>query len=149
MSLAVPLYGRNSGATRRAMNQLSSYIVFQLYTELIQIGYCYIQYSFYSTTDISVNLLHCSDISRTLTLTLSKQHFVPKTKQNIGKRAFSMAAPTLWNQLPISIKSFENIDTFRNKKRKLICLKLFFNHKVSAVPSSNDNVCLSPCLLHL
>ena len=41
--------------------------------------------------------------------------FVPKTtgKLNIGKRAFSVAAPTIWNQLPIKIKSSETIDTFR------------------------------------
>ena len=39
--------------------------------------------------------------------------FVPKTRLNIGKPAFSLAAPTIWNQLPIAIKSYETIDTFR------------------------------------
>ena len=38
---------------------------------------------------------------------------VPKTKLNIGKRAFSVAAPTIWKQLLIMIKSSEIIDTFR------------------------------------
>ena len=39
--------------------------------------------------------------------------FVPKTRLYIGKRAFSVAAPTILNQLPIAIKSSETIDTFR------------------------------------
>jgi hypothetical protein len=37
-----------------------------------------------------------------------------------------MAAPTLWNQLPISIISFENIDTFRNKKGKTYLFVIVF-----------------------
>jgi len=49
--------------------------------------------------------LHCSDISRISRSSVSKQHFVPKTKLHIGKRAFSVSAPTIWNQLPIVIKS--------------------------------------------
>ena len=40
---------------------------------------------------------------------------VPKTKLNIGKHAFSVAALTIWNQLPITIKSPETIDTFHQK----------------------------------
>ena len=43
-------------------------------------------------------LLRFSDISRTLRASVSKQHFVPKTKLNIGKRAFSVDAPTTLNQ---------------------------------------------------
>ena len=54
-----------------------------------------------------VNLLHFSDISRTLKSSISKQVFVPKTKLNIGKNAFSVAVQTIWNQLPIAIKSPE------------------------------------------
>ena len=34
---------------------------------------------------------------------------------NIGKRCFSVGAPTIWNQLPTAIKSSETIDTFRKK----------------------------------
>ena len=29
---------------------------------------------------------------------------------NIGERAFSVAAPAIWNQLPITIKSSETMD---------------------------------------
>ena len=35
---------------------------------------------------------------------LHLQLFVPKTKLNIGKHAFSVTAPTIWNQLPITIR---------------------------------------------
>ena len=45
----------------------------------------------------------------------SQQHFVPKTNLNIDKRAFSVAAPTIWNKLTITIKSSETGDTFRKK----------------------------------
>ena len=48
-----------------------------------------------------VNLLH---FSRTLRSSVTKQLFIPKTKLSIGKRAF----PTIWNQLPITIRSSEN-----------------------------------------
>ena len=79
-----------------------------------------------------VNLLHVSDISRTLRSTVSKQRFVPKTKLNIGKRVFFVAAPTIWNQLPNAVKSFETIDTFRKKLKTNVCD--FFHHRISAVP---------------
>ena len=59
-----------------------------------------------------VILLHFSDIAIS---SGSKQLFVPKTKLNIGERAFCVAAPTIWNKLPITIKSSETIDTFRKK----------------------------------
>ena len=52
-----------------------------------------------------VNLLHFSDIYRTIRSSASKPRFVHKTNLNIGKRAFSVAAPSIWNQLPIMIKS--------------------------------------------
>ena len=81
-----------------------------------------------------VNLLHFSDISRTLGSSVSKQRFVPKTKLNIDERAFSVAATTLWNQLPFTSKYSET-----SCKTKL--------GTFSAVPCSNDNVCLlSPCM---
>ena len=50
-----------------------------------------------------VNLLHFSDIPRTVMSSVTKQLVVPKTKLNIVKRAFSVAAPTIYNQLPIII----------------------------------------------
>ena len=41
--------------------------------------------------------------------------FVPSVKANVGTRAFSVAAPTLWNSLRVSVKSVGNITTFCRK----------------------------------
>ena len=41
--------------------------------------------------------------------------FVPSVKTNVGTSDFSVAAPTLWNSLPVSVKSVGNIATFRRK----------------------------------
>ena len=38
---------------------------------------------------------------------------VPKTYTNNATRAFPLAAPTLWNMLPSSVKSVGNIAKFR------------------------------------
>ena len=38
--------------------------------------------------------------------------FVFSVKTNVGTIAFSVAAPTLWNSLPVSVKSVGNIATF-------------------------------------
>ena len=38
---------------------------------------------------------------------------VPRVKTNAGTRSFSVAAPTLWNSIPDSVKSAGNIASFR------------------------------------
>ena len=38
---------------------------------------------------------------------------VPKTHKCAGDRAFSVAAPQLWNKLPIYIRRAPNVDTFK------------------------------------
>ena len=43
-----------------------------------------------------VNLLHFSYNSKTFRSSVSKQRFVPKTKLNVGKRAFSETLKHLW-----------------------------------------------------
>ena len=65
-------------------------------------------------------MLHLFDISRTLRSSFFKQLGVPKTMLNIGKRAFSVAAQTIRNKVPITINSFETIPIFR--KNIKICL---------------------------
>ena len=41
--------------------------------------------------------------------------FVPSVKTNVGTRAVLVAALTLWNSLPVSVKSVGNIATFHCK----------------------------------
>ena len=61
------------------------------------------------------SLLHLSNIPRQLRSSISQQLIVPKTKLNLGKRAFSVAAPRVWNELPITLKTSETIAIFRKK----------------------------------
>ena len=43
------------------------------------------------------SLLHFSNIPRQLRSSTSQQLSIPRTKLNLGKRAFSVAAPIVWN----------------------------------------------------
>ena len=43
--------------------------------------------------------------SRELRSTSSNPLYIPRVKTKAGTRAFSVAAPTLWNSLPVSVKS--------------------------------------------
>ena len=62
-----------------------------------------------------VSLLHLSIIPRQLRSSISQQLIVPKIKLNLGKLAFSVASPRVWNELPITLKISENIAIFRKK----------------------------------
>ena len=114
---------------------------------LLQLATLTLSYWTLSTQQLTnlVNLLHFSDISRTHRSSISKQHFVPKTKFNIGKWAFSVPVPTIWNQIPVTIKSSET--PFIKPPNLFICLKLLFHHKCLAVPCSNDDFYLSPFMI--
>ena len=90
-----------------------------------------------------INIYRCIYIIYNI---VSKKLCVPKARLTIDKCAFSVAAPTIWNLLPITVKSSDTIDTFCKIKTENIYLKLLFHHKLLAVVSSNDNFCLSPCM---
>ena len=42
---------------------------------------------------------------------------IPSVKTNVGAIVVLVAAPTLWNSLPIGVKSVGNIATFRRKQK--------------------------------
>ena len=65
------------------------------------------------------SLLHVSNIPRQLKSSTSQQLIVPKTKLNLGKHAFSVAAPGVWNELPITLKTSETIAIFRKKTQDI------------------------------
>ena len=50
---------------------------------------------------------------------------IPRTKLNLGKRAFSVAAPIIWNELPTTLKSCESLASFR-KHLKTDLFKIAF-----------------------
>ena len=47
--------------------------------------------------------------------TTSNPLYIPRVKTKAGTRAFSVAAPTVWNSLPASVKSEGNIVSFRRR----------------------------------
>ena len=71
------------------------------------------------------SLLHFSNIPRQLRSSTSKQLSIPRTKLNLGKRAFSVAAPIIWNELPTTLKSCESLASFR-KNLKTYLFKIAF-----------------------
>ena len=81
-----------------------------------------------------------------ISLGSSAQLIVPKTKLN--KHAFSVTAPRVWNELPITLKTSETIATFR-KKLKTFILKLQLHHKSSVVPRSDNDFCASLFMIFL
>ena len=74
------------------------------------------------------SLLHFSNIPRQLRSSTSQQLSIPRTKLNLGKRAFSVAAPIIWNELPTTFESCESVASFL-KISKLISSKLLFHLK--------------------
>ena len=53
--------------------------------------------------------------SRELRSTSSNPLYIPRVKTKAGTRDCSVAAPTLWNSLPVSVKSEGNIVSFRRR----------------------------------
>ena len=69
-------------------------------------------------------LLHPYAPSRSLRSQSQKLLQVPRAHtQHYGQRAFSISAPTLWNQLPSNIRAAPTLDTFK----KLLKTHLFKN----------------------
>ena len=54
------------------------------------------------------------------------KHPSGKMKKSFGDRSFSMAAPTLWNALPLSLRIIKCISTFKSN-HKTYFFKLVFN----------------------
>lgn len=60
-------------------------------------------------------MLKASPINRKLRSNDLDQLHIPRVKTTLGTRAFSVAAPKLWNGLPLEIRSSESVDSFRRK----------------------------------
>ena len=73
------------------------------------------------------SLLHFSNVPRQLRSSTSQQLSIPRTKLNLGKRAFSVAAPIIWNELPTTLKSCESLASFR-KNLKTYLFKIASPH---------------------
>jgi len=47
---------------------------------------------------------------------------VPRTRLKFGERAFSVAAPKVWDNLPLYIRTAEDTDTFKRRLKKIVIL---------------------------
>ena len=121
---------------------LNSYTGFLLLIELILS--CAVLHCCLSTQQPSylASLLYLSNIPRQLRLSISHQLIVPKTKLYLGKSAFFVTAPMVWNELPITLKTSETVAIFR-KNSRYIYSKLHFHHKSLVVPCSDNDFCTS------
>ena len=76
------------------------------------------------------SLLHFSNIPRQLRSSTSQQLSIPRTKLNLGKRAFSVAAPIIcWNELPTTLKSCESLASFRKNLKTYIFKIAYFSRQ--------------------
>ena len=76
-----------------------------------------------------IDLIHTKINSRYLLLSnegVLLKHPSWKMKKSFGDRSFSVAAPTLWNTLPVSLRSIKYISTFKSNLKTYL-FKLAFN----------------------
>ena len=50
--------------------------------------------------------------------------FLPRARLQFGERAFSIAAPLLWNSLPAETRNIATLETFKNKLKTF----MFYKH---------------------
>ncbi len=73
-----------------------------------------------STKYIADLLIHYQNTSNLRSLNQMILH-VPKTRlKSKGYRAFSVAAPCLWNPLPMHIKSSPSVDAFKSRLKSYL-----------------------------
>ena len=69
------------------------------------------------------NLIHIKDPSMYGLLSNSELFLAPpstKTKKTLGDRAFTAAAPSLWNKLPSEIRNEDNFERFKSKLKTIL-----------------------------
>ena len=54
---------------------------------------------------------------------------------------FSVAAPTLWNSLPLEIRTADSVDIFKKALKTHLCVKAFILSSLSPLPFLLINLC--------
>ena len=83
-----------------------------------------------------------------LLLSTSQQLSIPRTKLNLGKRAFSVAAPIIGNELSTTLKSCESLASFR-KHLKTYLFKIAFPPSIVGGPLKLIMTPVCPRLLNM
>jgi len=52
---------------------------------------------------------------------------VPRVKTDFGRRAFSSAAPQIWNHIPAAIKVSPSLDSFKRHLKTVFYLSIIFS----------------------
>ena len=63
----------------------------------------------------TVSLVSDDPGRRRLRSATSTDYHVPRTRTSFGDRAFSIADPKAWNNLPQSVRSADSLDSFKRK----------------------------------
>jgi hypothetical protein len=77
----------------------------------------------YSSTPSYLNNLLCDRVinsSVTLRSASRRVLFVPRTRTVCGARAFSIAAPTVWNKLPASVQFASSVACFKSRLKTFL-----------------------------
>ena len=83
---------------------------------LRQSGPAYINDMLQPVTTLQRNVTLRSDTNNDLV--------VPRARLRFGERAFSVAAPRLWNSLPVDIRNAATLDTLKKKLKTF----MFYKH---------------------
>ena len=75
-----------------------------------------------STPDYLNNLLSDRVTNSSVTLRSSSKHvlYVPRTRTVCGARAFSVAAPTVWNKLPADVQLSNSVTSFKSRLKTFL-----------------------------
>ena len=80
------------------------------------------------TPDYICNLIRVKNLSLYGLRSNSQVLLVPpstKTRKTLGDRAFTAAAPSLWNKLPCAIREEDNFNHFKSKLKTFLFRKAF------------------------
>ena len=65
---------------------------------------------------LSELICYLPDVGRTSRSRSSRLLHVPSSKRKtFGDRAFAVAGPTIWNSLPVELRSIDNVNTFKTQ----------------------------------
>ena len=94
------------------------------------------------------SLLHYSNIPRQLRSSTSQPLSIPRTKLNLGKCAFSVEAPIIWNEIPTTLKYCESLASFR-RHLKTYLFKIAFPPQIVGGPLKLMMIPVCPRLLNI
>jgi len=78
--------------------------------------------------------------SRTLRPSSTPRLIVPRTRTELAKWAFCVAAPSLWNSLPVDVVDTNIVLTFKKHFNKLICIIAPTSQSVRLAPLNLWNI---------